>query len=105
VGAKLRELFEADGITHRGWIFHCPACESKHQIDNRWGFDGNVSNPTIVGSVLQHAADHGTPEEPIHRPRCHSIITNGMIFYCDDCEHSMKGQTVELPDCTKSDHA
>lgn len=98
MGDKLCELLEYDGVTHRGWMFFCPACASCHQVDNRYGFNGDRERPTFIGSVLVHAVSHGTPEEPIHRPRCHSQVSLGRISYYADSGHEMKGQEVELPD-------
>ena len=92
--AKLRESSRADG-SHYAWHFKCPACRSVHQCDNRWGFNGDLEKPTFQGSVLVHAVTHGTPEAPVNRPRCHSVITDGKIAYCD---HAMAGQIADLLD-------
>ena len=95
--AKLRESSRADG-SHYAWHFKCPACRSVHQCDNRWGFNGDLEKPTFQGSVLVHAVTHGTPEAPVERPRCHSVITDGKIAYSQDCDHAMAGQIADLPD-------
>lgn len=29
---------------------------------------------------------------------CHSFVTDGKIQFLNDCFHSLKGQTVDLPD-------
>jgi hypothetical protein len=29
---------------------------------------------------------------------CHSVITDGKIFFCSDSTHVLKGTTVDLPD-------
>lgn len=98
MGEKLCELVEHDKVTHRGWVFFCPACKTPHQVDNRWGFNGDKERPTFTGSVLVHAVTHGTPEKPVRRPLCHSQVTLGRISYYEDSEHEMKKQELELPD-------
>jgi hypothetical protein len=30
--------------------------------------------------------------------QCHSFVTDGKIQFLPDCYHSLKGQTVELPE-------
>jgi hypothetical protein len=91
MGIKLAEMVKADGVTHHAWLFHCPACDAVHQCDDRWSFNGDQERPTFGGSVLVH---EGSPD----RARCHSVVTDGRIAYCEDCSHSMKSQTVDLPD-------
>ena len=95
--SKLHELIRNDG-SHYAWLFWCPACACAHQCDNRWGFNGNQESPTFTGSVLVHECTHGTPEEPIHRPRCHSQVTDGKIRFYPDSQHLLAEQTVDLPD-------
>lgn len=77
------------------YLFHCPACDRHHKINDRWDFDGNFEAPTIRPSIL------GTGTRPDkdgnwHEWRCHSYIKNGHIEYLGDCTHDMAGQTVEL---------
>jgi hypothetical protein len=98
MGEKLCELVEHDKVTHRGWMFFCPACKTVHQVDHRWGWNGSKTEPTFTGSVLVHAVTHGTPEAPVHRPACHSQVTLGRISYYPDSGHEMKLKEVELPD-------
>jgi hypothetical protein len=40
---------------------------------------------------------HGREGTP-GRPRCHSVVTNGMISFCADSTHALAGQTVRLED-------
>jgi hypothetical protein len=101
MGVKLMESVDANGA-HYAWLFRCPGCGCPHQCDSRWTFNGDRELPTFAGSVLVHAADHGTPEAPEHRPRCHSFVTDGRIAYCADSEHALAGQTVDLPDWDQS---
>lgn len=88
---KLYEVVNADG-SHYAWMFHCPGCDSIHQCDNRWGFNGSHDAPTFSGSVLVHE------NAPSRRPRCHSYVKDGCIEFLDDSTHALKGQTVDLPD-------
>jgi len=104
MGAKVHEL-ALPGGGHYSWVFRCPACKSQHQCDNRWGFNGDVEHPTFTGSVLVYAVDHGTPDAPVHRPRCHAQVTDGRISYYADSTHALAGQTVDLPDWHASTHA
>lgn len=56
----------------------------------KWSWNGSVEKPTFRPSLLVY---------PHHdQKRCHSFITDGMIQFLDDCEHDLKGQTVEIPD-------
>jgi hypothetical protein len=80
--------------------FHCPGCACDHVFlvgplasgfgNARWNFNGDLERPTFKPSLL---CDKDRPAS-----RCHSIVTNGKIQFQDDCWHSLKRQTVELPD-------
>jgi len=75
--------------------FHCPGCEYNHGVRVKgphpvWQWNGNVDKPTVSPSLLVNGS---TPET-----RCHSFITDGKIQFLGDCFHSLKGQTVEIPD-------
>jgi len=74
------------------YIFQCPGCEYSHGVrvkgpEPRWNWNGDADKPTVTPSVLAR----GTV-------LCHSFITDGKIRFLDDCEHALKGQTVEIPD-------
>jgi len=92
-----------------GWRVRCPACEAHlaearpglsledrvfyaaHTYDKtRWGFNGDLDRPTFGGSMLSHASD-------LH-PRCHSVVKDGRVHFCDEPGQRMGGQTVDLPD-------
>ena len=77
------------------FAFHCVACGCAHSINDRWGFNGDLENPTITPSILVN----GDPRllNPAV-PRCHSFVTNGKIHYLEDCTHLFAGQTIDLPD-------
>ena len=88
---KVKELVNSDH-SHRAWMFLCPACNAPHQCDDRWVYNSNSERPTFTGSVMvQSIPDIG-------RPQCHSQVTDGKIAYYEDSGHSLRGQTVELPD-------
>lgn len=69
------------------WHFWCPGCECAHGINATWQFNGDLEKPTISPSVL------ATGEK-----RCHSYVKDGKIQFLGDCDHVLKGQTVELPE-------
>jgi Family of unknown function (DUF6527) len=74
-------------------LFHwCPGCRGMHSLfyDRGWTFDGNLEKPTFTPSFLH---DESNPER-----RCHYILTAGVLNFCTDCHHDLKGQSVSLPD-------
>jgi hypothetical protein len=91
MGIKLHETVNRDG-SHYSWLFFCPGCDSIHQCDTRWSYNGDPAHPTFRNSVLVHA------EPSIGRPLCHSYVTDGRIQYLGDCTHALAGKTVDLPD-------
>jgi hypothetical protein len=81
----------------------CLGCKGHHKVPTTkessrnghiWTFNGDFNKPTFSPSV-----NNSWGEPPFKR--CHYVITNGMIAYCDDCTHSFKGQTIELPNYTE----
>lgn len=83
-------------IVHKGtgdvYFIFCPACKRVHKFDATWGFNGDMNKPSLHHSILCHNGN-GVPPY-----KCHSIITNGRITYCDDCTHDLKNQTLDLLD-------
>lgn len=79
--------------------FECPGCGCLHYVNTNpqygahWQFNGNIDRPTFSPSILvgAHKVAAGSNEL-----RCHSFIKDGMIQFLNDCEHNLKGQTVEL---------
>ena len=114
VGVKLKELVgptEPGGsdMKHYAWCFVCPACNTVHQCDDRWSFNGNLEAPTfgpitiiVDGKPTLTSCSilvNGDPK--FHhpgRPRCHSHVTDGRIRYEGDCSHAYANQTLDLPD-------
>src|ERR1700685_3584465 len=78
--------------------FHCPGCGNDHAFTcgppdgqkPRWNFNGSFDKPTFTPSLL---CNKDFPEST-----CHSFVTNGKIQFLNDCWHSLKGQTVEIPE-------
>jgi hypothetical protein len=54
-----------------------------------WTFNGDMDKPTVSPSIL---IEHDG------KTICHSFVKNGQIQFLQDCDHKMKGQTVELPE-------
>lgn len=81
--------------TTETYVFHCPGCKYDHWVRVRgsepvWQWNGNVEKPTVSPSILVNGHDSAS--------RCHSFIKEGKIQFLDDCFHSLKSQTVEIPD-------
>lgn len=81
------------------YAFRCPGCKCAHTIpvagDNPqqvWGWNGSVEAPTFTPSINYTDPDH----------HCHSFVMAGRIQFLGDCDHALAGQTVELPDWSKS---
>lgn len=80
------------------YYFHCPGCGNAHPVHtitpnaggSVWGFNGDIDKPTISPSLL---CNKDWPDS-----RCHSFIKDGKIQFLSDCWHSLKNQTVEIPE-------
>lgn len=55
-----------------------------------WHWNNSMETPTFTPSLLRYAGGS--------RPRCHTIITSGMIQFCSDCTHALAGRTVPMVD-------
>ena len=79
-----------------GYTFWCPGCKEVHVVYTHesqpihWEFNEDVDKPTFKPSILRH--------ESKTEPRCHSFVEDGKIRFLGDCEHDLKGQTVEIPE-------
>lgn len=109
--AKIKRYTELDGDYHGELGFMCPGCKCRHFINDIlteheasrngvWTFNGDFESPTIRASVLTRSYQKNpvTGNYDIEIDRCHSYITDGMIEFLSDCQHSLAGQTVELPE-------
>lgn len=78
-------------------LFKCPGCIGPQRIpvegQNAWGFNGDLNSPTLTPSILARRSN-GTGLYFV----CHSFVKEGKIEFLNDCTHSLKGQTVDLPD-------
>lgn len=87
------------------YVFTCPGCNYDHpfhvapqrrepRADGSaaplWEWNGSMDKPTFSPSLLVFGM---VPEK-----RCHSFVRDGNIQFLDDCFHSLRGKTVELPD-------
>jgi len=106
---RLGEVAEPDWVVHKlgengGGLTHmifCPACKCGHGFDTvRWVFNENYTKPTLspqpgsTCSVLVRFVKI-VNEQPVNIT-CHFHLTDGVIQYCDDCTHELRGQSVEL---------
>jgi hypothetical protein len=108
--------------------FDCPGCGEVHVLPVApaasgtprpiWGFNGNGDAPTFTPSVLatngHYMQGYTGPEcwcnftartgrvSPFKCGICHSFVTDGQIQFLSDCTHALAGQTVSLPDWSKS---
>lgn len=91
--SKLK-FYDSQDKTVQIAYFYCPACKKEHPYHTKgpsaWEWNGEVEKPTFSPSLLVDGHD---PEK-----RCHLFLRNGVIEYCGDCHHEMKGQSVPLPD-------
>lgn len=85
-------------------VFFCPGCRYDHPFHVApqrreprdgvpaplWEWNGSFDKPTFMPSLL---CNKDFPES-----RCHSFVTDGRIQFLDDCFHSLKGQTVDIPE-------
>lgn len=78
-------------------IPECPGCGMPHTmpvstIETRdtWGWNGSVDNPTLTPSIL--SIGNGDVK------RCHSFLKDGKMQFLSDCEHELKGKTIDLPE-------
>ena len=95
--------------------FECPGCGCCHGIpvdgSRGWGWNGDVDSPTIMPSILTRFTLWGPRKVPLEHYDgdgrdcvegaegvCHSFVTDGRIQFLSDCNHTLAGQTVDLPD-------
>lgn len=79
------------------YTFHCVGCGYDHHVNTNpdfaggkvWDFNQNFESPTVRPSLLVNA-NIGK--------RCHLFITDGKIQYLNDCDHDLRGQTVDMLD-------
>ena len=78
--------------------FRCPGCQCVHRVPIEdcgpgvpvWEWNRSVDAPTLFPSINY---SYDNPET-----QCHSFVKDGKIQFMSDCWHSLKGQTVTIPD-------
>jgi hypothetical protein len=105
VVSKARDVRNADGSLY-GWSVRCPACDEMHVFPAKmndaspgWAFNGNYDRPSFTPSLrlTWREADPSDPN-PLSGKMCHSVLTDGIWNYCDDCTHALRGQKAQAPD-------
>jgi len=102
VSSKLRR--EETGYTH--W---CPGCDEMHILPDSWKFNGDVQNPSFTPSFkhegIRRVFVNGEWTGEWKRDSagntipfiCHYVLTNGILYFQNDCTHNLRGQVVPLP--------
>jgi hypothetical protein len=79
-------------------LFWCPGCrelhgvwvaEPNHLTGGRWIWNGDLDRPTFSPSILVNPSGG--------RPRCHSHVRDGVIWFLSDCQHDKAGLSLPLP--------
>jgi len=91
---RARLIFNNTNIQYK-----CPGCKQNHHVpidgSRGWKWNGSLEKPTITPSV--NCLPYDNPETKqrlvLH---CHHFITDGKISFCQDCDHELKGQVIEL---------
>ncbi len=94
----------------QGGLAHwCPGCEEMHILHDSWKFDGNLESPTFTPSFkhegIQRVFVEGKWNGEWKRDAngntipyiCHYILTDGILNFCGDSTHSLKGKPIPLP--------
>jgi hypothetical protein len=98
------KLFVRRSQKYEHYLFYCPGCQEVHPFctknENRsswvpWIFNGDINLPTFTPSLL---LKRNLSDYPGCGPRCHSVVTDGKIHFCPDCEHDLAGKTVNMID-------
>lgn len=77
-----------------GYSFVCPGCSWRHVFwtDSphypKWLFNGCLEKPSFTPSLLNWNDSM----------RCHVVVTDGVINFCGDCSHVLRGLAVVLAD-------
>jgi hypothetical protein len=73
-------------------VFECPGCQYGHNIPvegpRAWKWNGSMDKPTFYPSI----------KIDIPGGCCHSWVKDGQIQFLADCDHKLRGQTVDLPE-------
>jgi hypothetical protein len=73
--------------------FICPGCHTEHLVrvggeEPVWDWNRDLDKPSILPSFRVRLSQYHC---------CHSVITDGVIQFLDDCTHPMAGRRADLP--------
>lgn len=104
-------------LTDNGYItFWCNGCNEAHSVSaEQWKWNGDRDKPTLGPSVKITSGHHsqnwqGTDcwctynKEHADNPSlftcgiCHFVLTEGIIYYQNDCTHELANKSIPLPD-------
>lgn len=84
----------ADGNNQQYVYYWCGGCGHAHSVPAaRWNWNKSIELPTLNPSVRHYIVDPNTKAETT---TCHYHLQEGIIKYCSDCQHALKGQSVPL---------
>lgn len=107
------KLFNYDETGWKHVVIHCPGCNQEHVIcvgkpndvvHPVWSWNNSLDKPTFNPSLLVRMGSGVDPKYediPGFPTRCHSFIREGKIQFLNDCDHDLKGHTVDLPEIIK----
>lgn len=76
--------------------------KGRREGTGNWTWNGDTEKPTLRPSVLTQGHNFlgGDATDKANWPayRCHTWINEGHAQFLDDCDHSLRGQTVALLD-------
>lgn len=82
------------------FTFYCPGCKHGHHYEvPRWSFNGNYDKPTFAPSLRMFTPQSKDPVDGTaiqEKTICHLHLRDGRIEFCNDCDHDLKGQTVDM---------
>jgi hypothetical protein len=82
-----------DGQRREYVYYWCGGCGHAHSVPAaRWNWNGDMNEPTLSPSV-RHFTIH-----PETKTICHYHLIAGVIEYCGDCQHELRGQKIPLQD-------
>jgi len=98
----LRTVVTNDESRIVGYNHWCPGCKDIHYIPiipskpggPKWSFNGNMTSPSFQPSVRIFI----TQPDGSQWTLCHYILTEGVLNYCSDSDHALKGRQVPLPE-------
>lgn len=82
-------------------VFYCHGCRNNHvvpyvnarpHVAMKWFFDEDFEQPTIEPSIRVLAVDGIATA-------CHVVVTKGILNFCPDSAHGLRGQSVAMEDC------